>query len=87
MEYEYPLDPGWSMNEICIVIEFYNCIEKAYEGGIEKKELMDAYRAFKKIVDSKSAERQISDQFLKASGYSIYLTMKKAKENEFIVMS
>lgn len=87
LEYEYPLDFDWSVEEICDVIAFYNCIEKAYEEGIEKQELMDGYRKFKAIVDSKSYEKQIGNQFEEASGYSIYRTMQEAKNNEFIKMN
>ena len=79
-EYTYPMEEDWTVEEICTVIDFYTCIEDAYEGGIQKRDLMDAYREFKKIVDSKSLERKISDEFQEASGYSIYLTMKKCQE-------
>ncbi len=84
MDYEYPFENDWSMEEIVTVISFYNCIEKAYEEGISREELMNGYREFKQIVDSKSLEKQLDKQFEEASGYSIYKTMKLAKENEFI---
>lgn len=87
MDYEYPFDTDWSMDEIVVVINFYNCIEKAYEEGIDKKELMSHYREFKKIVDSKSLEKQYDKKFKDVSGYSIYETMKKAKELDFIKMA
>lgn len=86
MEYNYPLDYTWSTSEIIDVIAFYNCIEQAYEEGINKEELMNAYRAFKVIVDSISYEKQIDKEFKEVSGYSIYEVMKKAKESDFILM-
>ena len=49
MEYNYPLDYTWSTEEIIDVIGLYNAVEKAYEGGISKKEFMEAYRKFKLI--------------------------------------
>lgn len=87
MNYEYPFDSDWTTEEIIDVISFYNCIEKAYEDGIDKDELMQGYRLFKNVVDSKSMEKQIDKQFKEVSGYSIYETMKKAKESVFVKMS
>lgn len=86
MNYEYPFESDWTMDEIVDVISFYNCIEKAYEKGISKDELMNSYRIFKTVVDSKALEKQIDKQFKEASGYSIYETMKKAKESAFVKM-
>ena len=71
MEYNYPLDYTWSTEEIIDVIGLYNAVEKAYESGISKKEFMAAYQKFKKIVDSKSAEKQIDKEFYEVSHYSI----------------
>ena len=87
MDYEYPFENDWSMEEIVTVISFYNCIEKAYEEGIARDELMNAYREFKKVVDSKALEKQLDQQFKAASGYSIYETMKQDKENDLIRMT
>ena len=44
--YDYPLDPYWSTEEIIDVMSLYNAVEKAYEGGISKKEFMECYRRF-----------------------------------------
>lgn len=86
MDYEYPFEVDWEMEEIITVISFYNCIEKAYEEGIESEELMASYREFKTIVDSKSLEKQIDKQFEESSSYSIFKTMKKAKTTAFVRM-
>lgn len=87
MDYEYPFEYDWSMEEIITVISFYNSIEKAYEEGISKEELMENYRAFKQIVDSKSLEKQIDQRFKEVSGYSIYETIKESKDHSFIKMT
>lgn len=86
MNYEYPFESDWSMEEIVDVIQFYNCIEKAYEQGIAKEELIENYRKFKKVVDSKALEKQIDKRFFEVSNYSIYQTMKKAKDEAFVKM-
>ncbi len=80
MDYNYPLDYSWSTEEIIDVIALYNAVEKAYEVGISKDEFMNAYRKFKVIVDSKSAEKQLDE----ISHYSIYQVVKESKENDWI---
>ena len=42
------------------------------------------WELFKKIVDSKSAEKQIDKEFYEVSHYSIYQVVKAAKEQDFI---
>ncbi|MEH7418293.1 UPF0223 family protein [Neobacillus drentensis] len=80
MEYQYPIDYRWSTEEIVDVINFFEAIERAYEKGIERDEMMNAYRRFKEIVPSKAEEKTICGEFEEISGYSSYRTIKKAKE-------
>jgi uncharacterized protein YktA (UPF0223 family) len=80
VEYQYPIDYHWSTDEIVDVIKFYEAIEKAYEKGINREELMNAYRRFKEIVPSKAEEKTICGEFEEISGYSSYRTIKKAKD-------
>lgn len=80
MEYQYPIDHTWSTDEIIDVIKFFEFVEAAYEKGIDRDEFMKSYRRFKEIVPSKSEEKKICDEFAESSGYSTYLTVKKAKE-------
>lgn len=80
MEYQYPIDYHWSTDEIVDVIAFFETIEKAYENGIERDEVMRAYRRFKEIVPSKAEEKTICGEFEEMSGYSSYRTIKKAKD-------
>lgn len=80
MEYQYPIDFHWSTDEIVDVIKFYEAVERAYEKGIERDELMQAYRRFKEIVPSKADEKKICDEFEDVSSYSAYRTIKNAKD-------
>ncbi|MEH7544320.1 uncharacterized protein YktA (UPF0223 family) [Neobacillus bataviensis] len=80
MEYQYPIDYNWSTEEIVDVIKFFEAIESAYEKGIERDEVMKAYRRFKEIVPSKAEEKTLCGEFEEISGYSSYRTIKKAKE-------
>ncbi len=85
--YSYPLDLSWSTEEMISVLYFLNQIEKAYESKVEVSTLLSAYENFKKIVTSKSQEKQINKSFEKVSGYSIYQVMKFAKEKQKGVIS
>jgi uncharacterized protein YktA (UPF0223 family) len=81
MEYQYPIDYNWSTDEIVDVIKFFEAVEKAYEQGIERDEVMKIYRRFKEIVPSMAEEKTICGEFEEISGYSSYRTVKKAKES------
>ena len=81
MEYQYPIDYHWSTDEIVDVIKFYGAIEKVYEKGIIREELMNYYRRFKEIVPSKAEEKTLCGEFEEISGYSSYRALKKAKES------
>ncbi|MDX8359937.1 UPF0223 family protein [Cytobacillus sp. IB215316] len=80
MDYQYPISYDWNTNEIVDVIRFFETIEHAYEKGIVKETLMEAYRVFKKVVPSKAEEKKLCKEFEEISGYSSYHTVKKAKE-------
>lgn len=80
MDYQYPISLDWDTQEVIDVISFFQCVEKAYENGVDKAELMDTYHRFKLIIPSKSEEKQICNEFEKSTGYSPYRAVKKAKE-------
>lgn len=86
MEYNYPLDYTWSVAEITDVINFYVAVEQAYEQGIESAKLMECYRLYTAIVDSKMAQKQYDKEFEAESGYSIYKTMQQAKKTAYVKM-
>ncbi|TYR79897.1 UPF0223 family protein [Priestia megaterium] len=79
MEYQYPISLDWSTEEIIDVIKFFESIERAYEKGIEREQLMAIYRRFKEIVPSKAEEKNICNDFEDQSGYSSYRTIQRAK--------
>ncbi|KSU62368.1 hypothetical protein AS034_09600 [[Bacillus] enclensis] len=80
MEYQYPFSIDWTTEEVIDVISFFEAVEKAYERGIKKEDLMGRYRKFKEIVPSKSEEKKICSEFEESSGYSSYHVVKKMKE-------
>ncbi|MFD1705745.1 UPF0223 family protein [Siminovitchia sediminis] len=82
MEYQYPISHHWTTEEIVDVIHFFQSIERAYEKGINRSELMQAYRRFKEIVPGKADEKNICNDFEEVSGYSAYQTVKKMKQAE-----
>ncbi|MBB6454973.1 uncharacterized protein YktA (UPF0223 family) [Salirhabdus euzebyi] len=79
MDYHYPIDETWSKEEVVDVINFFQQIEKAYEKGAKREDILLTYKRFKEIVPSKSEEKQICGQFEKGSGYSCYHTVKTAR--------
>lgn len=80
--YQYPIDLDWTNEEIAIVIKMWNGLEQAYELSINREELLNRYKAFKQVVPSKMAEKQLGNQFEKVSGYQLYGTIKKARNSE-----
>ncbi|WP_057490872.1 UPF0223 family protein [Streptococcus orisasini] len=80
--YSYPLDLSWSTEEITSVLSFLNLVEKAYEGKVEVSRLLEGYREYKRVVVSKSQEKQIDRDFEKVSGYSVYRAVQAAKTKE-----
>ncbi|WP_141431330.1 UPF0223 family protein [Bacillus sp. 03113] len=84
MEYQYPIDPDWTTEEIIDVIKFFEFIEKAYEKGVEREPFLKTYRRFKEIVPGKADEKKICGEFEEISGYSSYRAVKKLKEDSGI---
>ena len=80
MDYQYPIDFTWKTDEIVQVISFFQGIEKAYEKGIYREELMALYKDFKRIVPSIAEEKKVCGEFEEVSGYSSYRAMQKAKK-------
>ncbi|MEK4484971.1 UPF0223 family protein [Psychrobacillus sp. FSL H8-0484] len=82
MEYTYPFSLDWSTDEIVGVVQFFEAIEKAYEKGVKREELLKKYRRFKEIVPSIAEEKTYFREFEKESGYASYPIVKKMKELE-----
>jgi uncharacterized protein YktA (UPF0223 family) len=80
LEYQYPIDPDWSTEEIVDVIKFFESVEAAYEKGVDREILMESYRRFKEIVPGKAQEKTVCSEFEDTSGYSPYRSVKAAKE-------
>jgi uncharacterized protein YktA (UPF0223 family) len=80
LEYQYPIDYSWTTEEIVDVIKFYECIELAYEKGIDRDTLLSIYRRFKEIVPSKAEEKKLCGEFEEMSGYSCYKAIQKVKD-------
>lgn len=79
MNYSYPIDETWTKAEIIDVVNFFSLVERTYEEGILREDLLLAYERFKQVVPSKSEEKQLDAKFQKDSGYSSYRAVKKAK--------
>ena len=61
--YEYPLMPEWSKDEIITMVEFYAQVEDAYTTDVAKDEFMKMVRKFKAIEPSIAAQKQLDRKF------------------------
>ncbi|MEY8444793.1 UPF0223 family protein [Enterococcus ratti] len=80
-EYQYPLDLDWTTDELVIVMKMWEVLEKANEQGIDNAVFLETYRQFKTVIKSIGEEKRLGREFEKVSGYSLYKTVQKAKEN------
>lgn len=79
--YSYPIDyTEFSSEEVIVLIEFFSLIEDANEGKLNKVQLLKKYNEYRSILNSVSYEKKLEREFKKASGYSIYQTIKKIKD-------
>lgn len=78
MDYNYPLRVDWTTDEMVAVTAFYSVIEKAYETGVQRNDVLAAYEKFKQIVPSKAEEKTLFREFEQASGYKSYPIVRAA---------
>lgn len=78
-EYEYPLNPDWSIEELVLVTNMWTAVEKANESGIDTKEFLQTYKEFKTVIRSIGEEKRLGKDFETVSGYSLYKTVQQAK--------
>ncbi|PRO64765.1 UPF0223 family protein [Alkalicoccus urumqiensis] len=86
-EISYPLSLDWSTEEVVDVIHFFEAVEAAYENEISSEDVLERYRRFKKVVPSKSEEKQVFRQFEEQSGYVPYRVVKQAGSADKVRMT
>ncbi|KAF1304722.1 MULTISPECIES: UPF0223 family protein [Enterococcus] len=79
-EYQYPLDLDWSTEEMVIVMDMWEKLERANEKGLKAEVFLQSYQKFKTVVKSLGEERKLGREFEKLSGYSLYHTLQEAKK-------
>ncbi|MCZ0703972.1 uncharacterized protein YktA (UPF0223 family) [Natronobacillus azotifigens] len=82
MQYSYPIDETWSTQETIKVVEFLALVEKVYQVSVPAQQILSSYQQFKQVVPSMSEEKTIGRDFEASTGFSIYRTVKLAKENK-----
>lgn len=80
--FNYPFLDGWTTNDIVLVSRLYDAVANAYEVGVDRDELLAAYKGFKTVVPSKAEEKQLDREFSQASDYSIYAVIKQARDSD-----
>ena len=79
--YSYPIDyTEFDSDEITVLVEFFSLIEDANEGKANNNLLLKKYNEYRSILNSASYEKTVERDFMKVSGYSIFKTIKKIKE-------
>jgi uncharacterized protein YktA (UPF0223 family) len=78
--FAYPIDERWNQTEITDVINFFVVIEKSYQTGVTRQELVDNYRKFQVVVPNKSEEKRIFREFLANSGMEPFQAVRQLKD-------
>ena len=82
--YTYPIDYDlFTAEEVSVIIEFLSLIEDANERKVKVDPfvLSKKHQDFRALINSIAMEKKIDRDFEKVSGYSIYKTIKKFKDN------
>lgn len=79
--YSYPIDGQWSVEEITEIVDYYNQVERAYEGGIKGRDFLNAQTKFDRLVKSKAQRREMDKSFEADSSYVPFAVYKAAKQN------
>lgn len=79
--YEYPLMPEWSKDEIISAVEFYAMVEEAYQKGVSKDKFLKKVQEFKKLEPSIASQKRLDRQFEKISGFSIYKAIQTVSKS------
>ena len=80
--YSYPIDSDWTTDEMSAVIGMFRVVEDAYEVGVDRQAIIDQYKKFKQVANSKAYEKQLGNQFADVSGYSLYKVMQATKAQQ-----
>ena len=62
-QFEYPLNPDWTTEEIITVVDFLSGVEAVYQSGVKLNSLWPRYQAFKQIVTSIGEEKTTRSSF------------------------
>lgn len=81
-DYNYPLNPEWTTDEMVSVVNLWSKLEEVYEKKVSAEDFLKVYDNFKKVVKSIGEERQLGREFEDASGYSLYHVVKQARQQK-----
>ncbi|MCE7794753.1 UPF0223 family protein [Salipaludibacillus sp. CUR1] len=83
-EVNIPISMDWSRDEVVNVVNFYEAIDHAYRKGVDRDTLLTLYNQFKKIVPSKSEEKQQFKEYESQTQQSPYHVVKAARESSHL---
>ena len=82
--YTYPIDYDlFTAEEVSVIIDFLSLIEDANEKKVKVDPIVlsKKHQDFRRLINSIAMEKKIDRDFENVSGYSIYKTIKKFKDN------
>ena len=82
--YTYPIDYDlFTAEEVSVIIEFLSLIEDANEKKVKVDPIVlsKKHQDFRRLINSIAMEKKIDRDFENVSGYSIYKTIQKYKDN------
>ena len=53
-QFEYPLNPDWTTEEIITVIDFLSAVESVYQGGVKLNSLWPRYLLLENLANAQS---------------------------------
>lgn len=70
----------FTTEELVTIFSFYNIMEKNHKHPLKPQIVIDAYNAYRKVINSIALEKKYGKQFEEKTGISIYHVIKQLKE-------
>lgn len=71
----------FNTEELVVIYSFFSLMEKNNKHPQKASAVLDAYKAYRNVVNSISLEKNYNKQFEEKTGISVYHVIKKLKEN------
>lgn len=77
----FPVDfDAYTTQEITFLVDFLHRVDRVGHGTMKSDGLLEDYKRFQAILNSKAEEKRIDKAFAQQTGVSIYKTMQTLKQ-------